>query len=974
MLFRSSKSTRIFFQFMFIFLIVAIPSLLISNFLYNPVLSLNQSSTEPTIDPRDSDLVNPTPITVPILDIPGVAQDYGTDTLVTAEWFETGFGKLHTSLSGFSLPLGPGILRNYTCNMTVSNFENKTISVEDSTAFVDGQTNMNEEWFMSFQIPRSLRLGGVSIYVTLIDRTVLYRIYNATFSGGQYYPHQPITASFSSPDESYDTSDQWYNLTFPGIPLNSSITQGDYFFLSIIENTPRHWGWNYVDDAMHGGEPDEGYVYYYYSGYNEEDWDLFLKIITQTPSDNPLPSEVQLTVNGTAVDDVAPGLGRISEIPNLPLSTRKDVSFKVSAFWPLVYSINVTAMTERNFVVSTEFQVLSTSNITTWNYSNTIDFPTSSALRRLEYLLPSDYIPQNITVNGVNHTQWQLNATSHVFEVTNANNGTWVLISEAPNYLTNIETRSAPAGPTIDNSYIDQIVYGFGSVRDSLGTQITSGIGNLVVFDPTLNVNSTGTGAPDGNGNVIISWDILTTATENGSYILQLLWQNGTEAGLNNTILFVNWAPSNLTILSQPDFSSSILIGSDLQFTFNHTEFPSGNPLEATTINVINRTSGMPWDSFTVYNRNATGEPGIYDLTVFTHSAQLSAMNNVTVMISEFPYQPFSFEFNFTLAGETTSLIPIDGTGITFNAIRARWELNPNPYINDTSKEFQVEFLDESSAPIKFATVSAILYYSPTYNVTLPVFELESTEGGAPGVYEIEITTLPIRDHSFSSGENLTITLVAWRSGYASSPEITVHLQILPRVATFSVLPLTQDYYSDWVYSTAFRVLLQDAETGKGLDQAQVSFSSPGFGIGELSLIANGTGLFEVRDFNTNVTAGNHTFEISAVLTNFAINQLNLTLEVFQRQNIQAVLMNPSNNLLMLGDQTVLNIKITTEDGSPIAENTPVEVRIQPRTSGDTATQNLLADAQGVIRVRVELSSPGLIDIFVSVPGTEEIS
>ncbi|MFB0561307.1 MAG: hypothetical protein ACETWM_08870 [Candidatus Lokiarchaeia archaeon] len=278
-----------------------------------------------------------------------------------------------SSANPIQIPISPG-WDITSINMTFPNIRapNSTISLEEETTYA-----IYVEFFppaMSFQLPENQTsyLHSISLYLMHYPIelppsgiNLNLSIYNAT-STNEYGPTMPkphkLLANISLPFDLYTGSIGWKDFYLPNsYRLDPEInTFNNTFFISVTNSTPLpwyeewgmyysvYWFWAYDD----GINEDKGYAYWYNgTHWNLEDWgytiDYCMRVHLSVSDiagyyEKPLPTDVNMKVNGTAVEDVSRGAGWCNLLEKLNVSSG-IASLIVDTSWigPIEFSLTI---------------------------------------------------------------------------------------------------------------------------------------------------------------------------------------------------------------------------------------------------------------------------------------------------------------------------------------------------------------------------------------------------------------------------------------------------------------------------------------------------------------------------------------------------------------------------------------------------------------------------------------------------------
>lgn len=368
--------------------------------------------------------------------------------------------------------------------------------------------------------------------------------------------------------------------------------------------------------------------------------------------------------------------------------------------------------------------------------------------------------------------------------------GNWEIYFNSPNYITGIELRKnlvlLPLNPEL-------IIWDTIGIRSKFLRPIINGKVNLTISFGGLVNKSQDLSGISGSQLDFSNWQINSTASKNGTYLLTTTFYNNTEIGIYNTFITVLY-PTNLTINYPTDISDiEFLKGDDINLTvFFENLFYPGNYYNEWGIPsaqvkwIISNTTGYSQSGDLLPNLD-----GIYKTTIDT--ALLGIVDgdyDLTIIANKSTYVNQSRTFGIrcfeTLHPTMTYLKNIQWvSGINYTA-----SIYPNQ-----SLLIQLNYTDTFSGVrlVDFANISAYLYTNGGQ-----LLNPYTTNGirYAPGYYQVDFTSqgLPLGEYSVYINSSKT---------YYETSNIWIKYTIRPLEPTIRVSKLSQSTnitvpYQEW--------------------------------------------------------------------------------------------------------------------------------------------------------------------------------
>ncbi len=891
--------------------------------------SLSTSSSSDVLPPEEEPITQPPP---------DYEQWIGGPRVVQSTWNISQTFTDCDNDTDYSVYIDKGMMYHDTSNFTrVGKIDTtkSNITVEDYNPLdgwywywqMDEKEDLGEVVFMAFNVTGQapLLLSGFAIYLYSPTHpsnpptggNVEFTVFGAEYSSISGLGTQPDLSNQVAPwiPDYIDTiprgEERWVSLS-PGmmvVVLDPSMTYANTFYFAITMMPGAAIGWALMEDTgtpPDGDGEDEGDAWYSLTmpNLNFLDDDFFLAAVFNR---HPYPSEVGMTVNSTAVVDLWPYPGTgfwdggwHSPAINMTGVTRYyDVEFLFPA---ITYDVTWLGWFYENIYANTSFTAWVNNDYVDWNVSFFINYPSGAFDQRLFVSIEDDWTALDVLLDGIPHPDWSVvysPSTGWWVQINNAQNGQWNVLCESSAYEIHAEVRDS-ANQIVTDLYALETAYVRGYVQDPGGENATDGNGILFVYGPKGNLQIgliNPLPMPPG-GLVEIPWDIWTPPGIGGIYTLNVLWTNGTEAGLNVTTLGVWHTTQSLIIGEQyPEPGGELLRGERAEVTFFYHDL-FGFGIDRATITVINETSGFEWEGYDFANHAGIGLPGLYTVYIFTDGINFG-LHNVTIHIIQNYYDEQTYNKVFTIKSRTTHIEFLNGLVFDNSSGLWDWEPNPQPLINTSTSEFTILYKDDNGFPLAGAQLTPWLLKDE--NATrLDWIDLHFEDLGEAGLYNITIDTNPVEGNIFHEGNVGIIIIYAYKIGYEGvwsfDPGEPGLIGVLPQPRpTWIDVPLEYQHielYEDWLYPTPqhpniLRVVLRDTLSGEDLSHGTVVLDVPGSGYVPLNLATPGLGLYEITALNTTgATPGTYDFTIRATATDFANSTTTVRITIYPKQVI----------------------------------------------------------------------------------------
>ncbi len=896
-------------------------------------LSLSASSTNEVQPPEEEE-----PITQPP---PDYQQGMGGPRLVQSTWNISETFTDCDNVTDYSVYIDKGMMYHDISNFTrVGKIDTQKsyIAPEDYNPLdgwrwywpMDEKQWPGEVVFMAFNVTGQapLHLTEFAIYLysptppdPITEGDIEFTVFGAEYSSISGLGTQPDLSNQVAPwmqdyiDPIPRGTEQWVSLTtgMYSVILDPSMTYANTFYFAITMMPGGAIAWAFMEDTgspPDGDGVDEGDAWYsdpwpelYFFNFPPS-IDFFLIAAFNR---FPYPSEVGMTVNSSLVFDLWPNPGTglwdggwHSPAINMTGQTRYyDVDFLFPA---ITYDVTWLGWFYENIFANTTFTTWAYESWVDWNVSFYVNYPSRAIDQRLLVLIEDDWTTLEVLVDGIPHPDWSVvysPGTGWWVEIDNARTGQWTVLCDAPDYVISAEVLDS-LNQTVTELYATETAYTRGYVQDGLGENATNGLGYLIIYDPYgmfhiayLNPLS----MPPG-GLVEHTWDIWGTSMMGGVYTLQILWTNGTEAGLNVVTLGVWHQTQPLLVESEyPEPNGELLRGEEAYVQFYYQDI-FGLPITRADIWVYNETGMENTTSFEIINYSPEW-PGWYMVYIFTDEAKIGSTLSYTIHVVQDYYDEQTYFKQFTIRSRATHIVFLLGHGLDNST--SEWRTSPEPYINTTNIEFTIQYTDDNGFPLADATLIPYFVHNGTGQwVRLDWIDLHVAGLGAAGYYNITVDTNPIMGTTFHAGDPGFIVIFAYKIGfegvwsdYPGEPGlIWVRPQARPSFIDVPAEYQDIELYEDWLYPTPehpniLRVVLRDSLSGEDLSHGTVVLDLPGGGFVLLDLATPGLGLYEITALDTSLaTPGSDYYTIRSTATDFTNATTTVRITIHPKQEI----------------------------------------------------------------------------------------
>ncbi|MFX1510053.1 MAG: hypothetical protein ACFFBR_07105, partial [Promethearchaeota archaeon] len=506
---------------------------------------------------------------------------------------------------------------------------------------------------MSFRVTNSCYLYSIMVKLyasmgNLRDGFDLWiEIYNASNDAGRPKPEAVGISSvvFLDLGDADSSFDGWQNVSWGGgVFLNTSETYNNYFFAVATPWSGAFPEWKWRLDSETG---DNGYAWRSAPWAEHMGIDYFLNVSVVPMTFTPAPSQINMQVNATSVQDGVANDGWWER--SLTPST-KSMLFDISTTWPVSLSYTYISRFSRTFSGTTEFLASSQFDTTNWNITTSLSFPSINAdanSRTLNFSIPSYWEIQTL-LNGslpVPFSRFEDNSTSpgqpgwlFLDEPSGAGNGTtWRVISFDTNYVQTPFIRRGGLDVTGQEVNINDSL----TVSAQLST-FANGIGRLNPYDELGVSLNQWLLAPDGGG--LLAFPAFTPtsyAITNVTMRCEVVWNNSLHAGVRVSTVDLVY-PTTLT--GNPDSYFSLIEDNvNISVYYYDTENSVGIP---------NAMVNVTFSGSTYLLGDVGG--GYYESTIDTGTMGLSRGIHVGLAMADRPgYSPSTIPVTLTLWSKT---------------------------------------------------------------------------------------------------------------------------------------------------------------------------------------------------------------------------------------------------------------------------------------------------------------------------------
>ncbi|MHA1651425.1 MAG: hypothetical protein ACTSYB_14630, partial [Candidatus Helarchaeota archaeon] len=747
-----------------------------------------------------------------------------------------------------------------------------------------------------------------------------------------------------------DTNYYWeYNDTQKlNIVLDPSTTVNNTFFIGLVHSEASTPYWHYLSDSSDG--EDEGVAYKEGTGFLAYDFKLKVDLIPI--SNTPSPSQINMKVNGSAVNPN----GNWNSSARYT-SASGAVFFNVTADWPLAYNVSYYCEYNAINITQTTYFIDAGENPNWWvNWS--AEFPANATDYQMNITIPIDWTVINIwnrtgiaTPLPYSSDNWRVTPIDGqkviiIKNLTDVAAQDWAINCTAPNYVTKIElfreTNSFEllgANPLV---YITDVIHINGTISSPIAGLITDLINgvNLTIYLPGMRTCHSEENVKPSNGLAnFTNWVIADTTNEPGTYRIQIIWANGTEVGMDEVILNIIY-PTTTRIfvdgdeyLEFPPFMDWYIGISDiLNITvfYNNTFYDKvgGISTPNATYRVLNETDVIiPW---TYLDKEKFGV-GFYNVTLNT-TTWINGTYFIGINLNKTGF--LTQDFNITLnvvVNTSLSLIEPLSTVVT------------NYYTENLT--IRVNYTKLTGEAITFANVDYLINGSNVGSLTL--------EGS---IFKVEIAS---EDYGIG---NYNITIVATASGYKTR-YISIYWTVAPPSTEFTLYTNGSYSSTEFYYGEQMKITIHYRDTTHNLPIQGALVNLTVSGETPITLSYDGYGNYSTVLNSSARPAG--LWNISIVIQK--PNYINHTwiLELYARYNTTMEWVIPPPTSIRPGDE--LKIAIRLYRNPPLAGQ---NITFVITTNVDVFNETVTTNASGIAEYSFfVLSEMDFISIQVIFPG-----
>ena len=544
------------------------------------------------------------------------------------------------------------------------------------------------------------------------------------------------------------------------------------------------------------------------------------------------PTAIGLSLNGTAVSGSTWTASSTSSIQQVKLSTNQSVNVFYNL--SLSYKKDVTA--------NSYWKSVSSGNPIQWNVSVDLTYPVvpETVTRFMNITsIPLDWTPTGLYLGSSPTGSYADMGT--IVLCSGLSDGSWTLTSSAPNYVTDIALFDS-----LDSSSIGKYVSILTdmdintTIEDGASNPMTGGSTNLTILHLGTTVFSP-VEIPSSSGLASFLWNIDTTTSGNGTYLIEVHWTNGLEAGYYTTQVFVYY-PTMLTadeysITAFTNTSSAFNVGvdfnqiypirslgdalTDVKYTFNNT-------INATLVN----SGGGRWVQ-TIDTTNMAS--GIYPLTIYADGYAIENQSLTIYVKLVVETQPLNSSWS-----PSSTITYLGSTNLTISYLDINNAIIQGAQVNIT--------FDGSTYAMHYDSINEVYWIqlNGTEFVTVPgttMLNISSWKNGYAPQYNdtMSITVNPEAGVLFSVDWNPATRNIT----YIEQITITVNY-------TYNSIPINDTWEGAWVRATFNGHPLVNFTYNSGLGVWELTLNGRDYlGITTVTVRASATGYSPVQDVQT---------------------------------------------------------------------------------------------------------------------------
>jgi len=667
-------------------------------------------------------------------------------------------------------------------------------------------------------------------------------------------------------------------------------------------------------------------------------------------------AKIDLRLNGTQTSGLSSTVTLNRNITSIQLDTNQSVA---------IY-YNLTLWYRQDAISITNWEAQASGGDVNWNATTTTSYPPLAGVdnRYLNVSVPVDWTATGLynSSSPSNHTyfaRWGNNVTC-----SSMSSEIWTLTFDAHNYVTDIRTFDASDDSerlTKSSILVDMDINS--TVEDQAANGVDTGTTNLTILHEDSTVYAPSLGSVSA-GHSHYLWDV-STASDNGTFLIQVYWSNGTEAGLFTKQMTVFY-PTSLTsitpttIYANTDSSFAVTVQFDdlfntvgisspdavLTYSYRLIENDTMSDLGSGTwtVSVDTANNGSGTDTFTVYAVGPAIENRSIDITVtLTHQTSLQ----LDWISTSFDWtQNEIFRVNYTHDRGPSLITDADQLDVSINGVPTflhgtngtywiefnnTFDLGSHTVLVNISKAGYDPASDTASFTITEAVTTISVVWEPA-NVTIDydhtlnlTIDYEYSGGDVPAAATVNVTIGgSTYDLTFSGsvwvtsipGWNLgpglhNADIVAWLYGYEARFNTTLDINV---TVSASQLVVDRSWDINSVLYDEVRILRVNVTYANGTftDDASVSALVNGT-VYPATNFANGT--YEIA-VGPVMMLGLHDVNLTVVRSGYETSSLLLSLDVTSIPTTVSV----SATFSMYWDDS-LTLDVTLRDGR---DNTPI--------------------------------------------------
>ncbi len=667
-------------------------------------------------------------------------------------------------------------------------------------------------------------------------------------------------------------------------------------------------------------------------------------------------SEIDLKLNGTHASGLSSTLSLNGNITSIQFDSNQSVSIHY----------NLTLWYRQDATSTTNWEVQTSGSPVYWNATTVTSYPAMTGIhdRHLNVSVPLDWTTTGLynSSSAVNHTDYIRLARN--VTCSSMTSETWTLTFEGHNYVTDIRTFDAFDDSELFTKANITVNMDINStIEDQAAIGVDTGTTNLTVVHEGSTVYAPLLGGVSG-GNSHYLWDV-STASDNGTFLIQVYWSNGTEAGLLTKQMTVFY-PTSLTsitaatIYANTDSSFTVTVQFDDEFNsvgisspdavltydyrsiVNDTMNDLGGGTWTVDVDTLNNASGT--DTLTVYAVGPAIQNRSIDITItLTHQTSLQ----LEWISDTFDWTQYSiFRVNYThdrdgsLITDADQLdISVDGSptllhgtnGTYWIEFNNTFDLGFHSVLVNISKAGYDHATDTASFTINETVTSISVIWEPA-NVTIDydhalnlTVDYEYSGGDVPASATVNVT-MGGSTYNLTFSGSVWVTsipgwnlgpglhnadIVAWLHGYEARFNTTLNINV---TVSASQLVVKRSWDVNSVLYDEIRILRVNVTYANGTftDDASVSALVNGT-LYPATSFANGT--YEIA-IGPVMMLGVHEVNLTVVRSGYETSSLSLTLDVTSIPSTVSV----SATFSMYWDDS-LTLDVTLRDGR---DSTPI--------------------------------------------------